>query len=169
MRRTRAPTHKASGKPRPSRRIAEAARDHGGSKPGEATSCPRCRASYRDGRWTWETSETSPAQKVCPACERIEQNYPAGVLHATGAFARAHREDLVGLARNIEERERAEHPLKRIMKMEDDAEGLIVETTDAKLVESIGTALYKAYKGKLTLPHTTAEKGNLVRVHWKRD
>jgi hypothetical protein len=106
---------------------------------------------------------------VCPACERIASDYPAGVLHAQGAFAAAHRDDLLGLVRNVEERERADHPLKRIMSIEDEGTGFVVKTTDAKLVEALGRALRNAYAGHLEHPPTSKDKENLVRIRWTRD
>ena len=48
-----------------------------------------------------------------------------------GAFPRDHREEVLGLARNIEERERREHPLKRIM-------GVVEEEEDRELTHWAG-------------------------------
>ena len=53
--------------------------------------------------------------------------------------------------------------------VEDEGDGFVVKVTDAKLAESFGHALEKAYAGKLDSPPTTSEKENLVRVHWSRD
>jgi hypothetical protein len=86
-----------------------------------------------------------------------------------GRFVAAHREELEQLVRNVEEREKAEHPLKRIVAVLDEDEGFSVTTTDAKLVQTMGRALQRAYEGELVHPGTTAEKGNLVRVQWTRD
>jgi NMD protein affecting ribosome stability and mRNA decay len=165
MRRKRSTTHSSARSPRPARRICE---DDGVKVP-ELTSCPRCRATFRDGRWTWQPATAGAHEHVCPACERIEANYPAGVLHVAGRFAQQHRDDVIGLLRNIEERERSEHALKRIIEIQDEDAGFAVTTTDAKLVEAFGRALEKAYAGKLEHPRTTSEKQNLVRVRWARD
>jgi NMD protein affecting ribosome stability and mRNA decay len=106
---------------------------------------------------------------VCPACQRIADDFPAGELQVEGGFAASHREDLVGLIRNVEERERNAHPLKRIMQVVDVDGGLRVTTTDAKLADALGRALHHAYKGELRHPPTTSDRENLVRIHWRRD
>ena len=165
MRRQRSSTHPAAGQPRPARRIHEEVQ---GKLP-EPAACPRCGASYRNGRWTWQSATADAASHVCPACERIESDYPAGVVHVEGGFAAAHREELVGLIRGVEERERGEHPLKRVMAIVDEGDGFAVTVTDGKLAESMGSALKSAYEGELERPPTTSEKGNLVRVRWARD
>lgn len=95
--------------------------------------------------------------------------YPAGVLHVAGGFAESNRDELIGLLRNIEARERAEHPLKRIMAVADEGTGFAVTTTDAKLVETFGHALTKAYAGQLEQAPTKRGDGNLVRLRWMRD
>lgn len=165
MRRKRSPTHPAAGTPRSAHRIHE---ETPGKLPGIGV-CPRCEASYREGRWTWETAPAGAVEQVCPACERIATDYPAGVLHVGGGFAASHRDELVGMLRHIEERERGEHPLKRIMAISDEDGGFAITVTDAKLVESFGRALQRAYEGRLEHPATTSEKQNLVRVRWTRD
>jgi NMD protein affecting ribosome stability and mRNA decay len=133
------------------------------------TVCPKCRASYRAGRWTWRPAPSDAGEQLCPACRRVVDRYPAGVLQVEGAFAAAHRDDLIGLLRNVEERERRNHPLKRVMAIRKKKDGFIVETTDAKLAQALGRALRKAYAGALDEPPTSEEKENLVRVRWRRD
>lgn len=169
MERKRAKTHAASGQPRPSRRIHEEAPGAAPGKLPEIAGCPRCGASYRSGRWTWKKPPAGSYEHVCPACERIEADYPAGSLHVGGAFAGSHRDELVGLLRHVEERERTDHPLKRIMTIADEDAGFVVTVTDAKLAQSMGRALKKAYEGHLEHPPTTSDRENLVRVHWARD
>ena len=165
MRRKRSSTHPAAGKPRPARRVPDTPQ---GKHP-EIASCPRCSASYREGRWTWKAAPAGSYERVCPACERIAEGYPAGVLHVGGAFAAAHRDDLIGLVHNVEQRERADHPLKRVISIEDEGTGFVVQTTDAKLAAALGRALEKAYDGHLEHPSTTADRENLVRIRWTRD
>ncbi len=135
----------------------------------ELAECPRCGASYRNGRWTWRRAPVGAYEAVCPACERIEANYPAGVLHARGSFARENRPELVRLLENLEDRERSDHPLKRIISISEEDDGFSVTVTDAKLALTFGRALEKAYAGRLDQPGTTSDVENLVRVQWTRD
>jgi len=160
-------THPPARNPRPSRRIHEDRQGNG--KLPELACCPSCRASYRAGRWTWQTAPVDAYQRTCPACERIESGYPAGVLQVAGDFAVTHRDDLIGLIRNVEERERSTHPLKRVMAIADEGAGFSVSVTDAKLVDAMGRALKHAYAGHLEHPPTTSDKENLVRARWSRD
>ena len=168
MRRQRSSTHPGARQPRPLRRIPGADTAERKKFP-ELTACPSCGATYRDGRWTWQPAPADARGHTCPACERVAQRYPAGTVSAEGAFAAEHRDDLIGLVRNVEERERSRDPLKRIMKISTRRNGFVAETTDGKLAHAIGRALRKAYAGELEHTPTTAEKENLVRVRWLRD
>jgi hypothetical protein len=164
MRRTRSSTRGAARRERPSRRIhAESP-----AKLPTATRCPDCGASYRRGRWTWESAEGAGRERRCPACEAIATGSPAGVLHVSGAFAAAHRDELLALIRHVEDRERSEHPLKRVLAIADEPGGFAVETTDGKLARAMGRALAKAHAGTVVFPRATAEQGSLVRVRWTR-
>lgn len=151
--------------PRPAHRIHE---ERPGKLRGPAV-CPRCRASYRDGRWTWQPAPADAYEQTCPSCERIASEHPAGVVHLSGAFARTHRDELLRLLTNVEERESAEHPLKRIAKVADEEDGFSVSVTDGKLARSFGRALERAHEGRLEQPATTAEQDDLVRVRWTRE
>jgi len=165
MKRQRTPTHPASGEPRPPRRIHE---EPAGKLP-DVAGCPRCGISYRNGRWSAKQAPTGAYEHVCPACTRVASDDPAGVLHVGGAFVGEHRDELVALLRHVEERERKRHPLKRIMAIQDEDGGFVVTATDAKLVESFGRALHKAYEGTLEHPPTQAEPERFVRARWTRD
>ncbi len=165
MRRHREPTHVAASQPRGARRIHS---ESAGKLP-ELAACPRCQATYRNGRWTWEASPVGSYALECPACERIASDDAAGELRIAGKFAVAHRDEIEGCLRNVEAREKSEHPLKRIMSIRDEGAELVVRVTDAKLVSQLGHALEKAYDGDLELPATTVEKADLARVRWRRD
>jgi hypothetical protein len=86
-----------------------------------------------------------------------------------GAFLAARRDEILALARNVEARARAEHPLQRIMKIaEGEAPGeTVVTTTDIHLPRRIGHALVDAYKGDLRTHYD--EEGYFARIDWRRD
>ena len=76
----------------------------------EATRCPQCGVRFRNGRWTWPKTQTSALRaKLCPACGRIKDRYPAGEVVISGAFAATRRAEILSRARHIEESERALH------------------------------------------------------------
>jgi len=132
----------------------------------DPTACPECGAMYRGGRWVWGAPPVDAHLAFCPACQRIRDDYPAGLLMLAGAFAREHRAEILGLARNLEQREQGEHPLKRIMTIHDEGDGILIATTDAGLARNIGDALRDAYEGDLEYRYT--EEGTLLRVSWRR-
>ena len=72
----------------------------------------------------------------------------------------------MNLIRNYEERQRTDHPLKRIMGSEEQENGIVFTLTDAHLARGIGEALYNAYEGELDYQYT---KGDIMlRVTWTR-
>lgn len=137
------------------------------TKPPEPTVCPRCRATFASGRWTWEDAPRDANQQTCPACQRIEDQFPAGYVTIKGEFFKEHRDEIVGLIESHEKREKAARPLQRIMAMDDKSDGsLEVTTTDSHLARGIAEAIHGAYKGDLKLRYSRDE--NLVRAVWKR-
>jgi hypothetical protein len=134
----------------------------------DPTRCRRCGAAYRNGRWTWESAPLESYEVECPACRRIADGYCAGFLTIDGAFAAQHRDEIERLLHNVEEREKANHPLKRIMDISPDDEAvLLVRTTDGKLARSLGAALYRAYRGELE--QARPDDQGPARVRWARE
>jgi NMD protein affecting ribosome stability and mRNA decay len=133
-------------------------------KPDEPTVCPQCHAVYGGGRWHWGTVPADAHAAICPACHRIHDHFPAGFVTLEGEFFRTHHDEILHLIRHHEAHERTEHPLQRIMAIEEGADGAMVTTTDIHLARGIGEALHKAYKGALEYHYNPAEA--LLRVHW---
>lgn len=131
----------------------------------EPTVCPQCNALFRDGRWSWGEVPQNVNEETCPACHRINDDFPAGFVTLHGPFFQAHRAEIVHLARNIEERDRQEHALQRIMAETDDEDGLLITTTDIHLARAIGEAVHRAYQGTLELHYSPEE--NRLRVAWE--
>ena len=134
-------------------------------KPPEPTVCPGCRAVFREGRWQWTKSWPEGSHReLCQACRRIRDNCPAGIVRLHGDLLITHKDEIVNLVRNQEHEENAEHPLHRIMKIEEGALTLSIQTTDIHLPRRLGEALRRAFKGELTHRY---EKGNCsVSVKW---
>ena len=70
------------------------------------------------------------------------------------------------LVHNVEKRERTEHPLKRIMAVEEEDSATLVTTTDIHLARGIGEALHHAYQGDLAFHYNPQEY--LLRISWER-
>ena len=134
-------------------------------KPHQAVVCTQCGAVYSDGRWQWIRRPAAAEEAVCQACNRINDDFPAGIVTLTGAAVVAHKDEIVSLARNQEKAEKPEHPLNRIMSVEKSADGLVIKTTDIHLPRRIGESLRRAFRGKLKVHFD--EKGYFVRVDWQ--
>lgn len=135
------------------------------AKPAEPTVCPQCGAVFHDGRWQWSKAPAAAHSATCPACHRLHDHFPAGYLTLDGAFFHANREEVMNLVHNNEKHEKAEHPLKRIMAVEEQKDGAtLVTTTDIHLARGLGEALHHAYQGELEY-HYNPEQ-NLLRVNW---
>ena len=139
-----------------------------GRKLPEPTVCPDCDAVFTGGRWAWLKEAVDPvSESRCPACQRINDNLPAGIIEVQGSFVEAHREEVIGLIRNTESLEKGAHPLERIMTIEDQDHGLAITTTGVHVARRIGDALSRSYQGNLSFTYGDAEKS--IQVTWARD
>ncbi len=92
---------------------------------------------------------------------------PAGILSLSGSFLQEHRDELIGLIRNVEALEKGEHPLERIMSIRENDDGLEVRTTGVHVARRIGDALGRSYQGDLNFTYGNGEKS--IQVSWRRD
>ncbi|SHL34284.1 hypothetical protein SAMN05216428_10291 [Nitrosospira sp. Nsp11] len=132
----------------------------------EPTVCPQCGAVFHEGRWQWLKTPADAHQEPCPACHRIHDHFPAGFVTLQGEFFLAHREEILHLVHNVEKHERTEHPLKRIMEIEEKDGATLITTTDIHLARGIGEAIHNAYQGELQFHYNPDEY--LLRVGWTR-
>lgn len=132
----------------------------------EPTVCPQCHAVFREGRWAWGDTPSDAHQSLCPACRRTNDQFPAGFVTLEGEFFRSHANEIMQLVRNVEQREKAEHPLKRVMGIDQDEDSAEITTTDIHLARGIGDAVHDAYQGELDLHYNEDEYR--LRVYWSR-
>lgn len=130
----------------------------------EPTVCLQCKAVFEHGRWRWGEAREGARKAICPACHRIHDHFPAGYIMLGGAFFKAHRNEVLSLVHNHETRERTEHPLQRIMAVEEEGDEALITTTDIRLARNIGEALHRAYQGELEYHYNPSE--DLLRVNW---
>lgn len=118
------------------------------------------------GRWSWGHAPVVAVDTLCPACRRIHNRYPAGVLEISGTFAESHEREVTRLLRNVETTEGQEHPLERIMTIRHEDERVIVETTGIHLARRLGESLRNAFQGNLAV--TYGEDDEHLRIRWSR-
>lgn len=139
----------------------------------EAALCGKCGALYRNKRWSVDEEELRKAKRggglntvTCPACQRMADGNPAGIVTFSGDYLVQHEEDILNTIRNIETKSRVKNPLGRIMEISQDKNVLTVATTEDKLAQKLGREIYKAHRGELHYRWSHAE--NFVRVTWSR-
>lgn len=132
----------------------------------EPTVCPDCKAVYHKGHWQWGAAPADAHMHRCPACARIHDKVPAGFLTIEGSFFAQHKDEILHLIRNHEAREKEQHPLERIMGIEEGKPGATITFTGLHLARGTGEALHDAYQGDLKIEHN--DKDAQIRVYWSR-
>lgn len=134
----------------------------------EPTVCPECSAVYHKGSWKWKSAPRDAAMHLCPACQRIQDHVPAGILWISGDYYVEHKDEILQLIRHTEEREKAQHPLERIISMDESKDGRQIEITftGIHLTKGVGAALQHAHHGHFEI--TFSERDDVVRASWQR-
>jgi len=85
-----------------------------------------------------------------------------------GATTRLHKEShqILNLVKHCEEKEKAAHPMQRLMAIEETGDGVLVTTTDVHLARNIAERVHDSYKGDLAFHYN--KEDNLLRANWKR-
>jgi NMD protein affecting ribosome stability and mRNA decay len=132
----------------------------------EPAVCQDCGAVFQAGRWQWLAKPKDAHQTTCPACHRVRDHFPAGYVSIGGDYFAKHEQEIMQLIKHREAKEKAEHPLQRIIAIEKAKQGTTVTTTDIHLARGIGEALHHAYQGELEF-HFNPDQ-NRLRVSWSR-
>lgn len=132
----------------------------------DPTVCAECGAVFMKGRWVWTEAPEQAGRSICSACRRIADRFPAGHIEMAGDFFVEHRDEILNLVRNIEQREKTNHPMERIIDIGDMSKGALITTTGIHLARRIGSALARAYSGELKVNYLNAE--SCVKVRWVR-
>jgi len=129
----------------------------------------QCGAVFSNKRWHLTEQGTIPSGEqrvVCPACRRIADRNPAGIVTLKGSFFAAHGAEIDNLIRNTSEAAAMKNPLGRIMEINREKEGVTITTTDVKLAQKIGREVYKSHGGDLQF--TWSKAVGPVRISWSR-
>ncbi len=136
--------------------------------------CPSCKAVYHNKRWQFDDKlehkiklESNYGKKKCPACRKIKDNYPMGLVSISGNFIDQHKKEILSTIKSEEKRAVGKNPLERIMEIEKtDANQYIIKTTTDTLAQRIGKILHNSYKGKIEYKFSAGQK--VIQVFWSR-
>jgi NMD protein affecting ribosome stability and mRNA decay len=143
------------------------------AQPKDHSYCRKCHAIYHNKHWffdegKWEALKASrKAAVLCPACQKIEDRFASGMVQLTGSFVSGHKEEILNLVKNEEQRAKGLNPLERIIEISNNGKGILVTTTHEKLAQRIGKKLQRAFHGKVDYRWSRGEK--MARVSWSRD
>jgi hypothetical protein len=130
----------------------------------DALVCDDCGVVQHEGKWYWGAPPVGDVNAgLCPACQRIRDRYPAGTIRLHGLPGPL-RDEVVNMIRNVAEHERQEHPLERLMDLEDQSDALVVTTTGMHLARAIAGALRSRFHGGVTVRYPAGD--SLVQVEW---
>lgn len=161
-----------SPRPEPARRRRSPSGSTAGADPyrsdrkyPEPTVCPDCRAVHEKGRWRWREPLPGAAERLCPACRRIREEFADGDVTLSGPFLRAHRDEIMAVVRRVSDDARRRFPLQRLIRIAEDDAQTHIFTTSAHLARSLGRAVHAAFHGELAVD--PAAQGR-PRVRWLR-
>lgn len=145
---------------------------HESRKYGDGVICPTCHAIYQSGHWLWAKKEeirdiTSADQSLCPACKRIRDKYPAGVVVLEGQYLTRRKEEILNLVDRIVKEQGYKSPLKKVINRGENRGAIVINLTDDHMARHLGEAIYRAHKGDLKIKY--GEGSRFVRVYWNRD
>ena len=139
----------------------------------EPAICQNCHALYLKKRWQFDPQSVETLQGsrnimwvTCPACAKIEENYPEGIVILRGDYFWLHEDEIRNLVSNEAQASFNKNPLARIMKTVENKDEIIIETTEQKLAEHLGRALKGAHSGELKV--TWSKSPRVCRVVWER-
>ena len=140
---------------------------------GEVAVCTGCHAVYHRRHWFFDDAvfmrravQAQTRRVICPACQKIADNYPEGEVILRGAFLQTHGREIRNLVSNEEERAKGLNPLERIVQIIERDGTLRITTTNEKLAQRIGRSLQKAYQGEVQYKWSADTK--YLRVQWNR-
>ncbi|MEK7314115.1 MAG: BCAM0308 family protein [Deltaproteobacteria bacterium] len=139
-----------------------------GSQKGEAI-CKGCSAVYQNKRWRMADVSEKKIKRLsvlCPACKKIKDDFPGGYVTLKGDFLKEHKEEILNLVKNKEERARSLNPLERVMAIKSRKGEIEITTTTDKFAQRLGKILNKAFSG--TVEYKWSGDTKVARVIWTR-
>lgn len=133
------------------------------------TKCPNCGLMFQKGAWRLAKAQPLGAMhwKLCPACLQTRHSFAGGELKLSGSFLAEHHGEILNRIENVARGVVKEHPLERIMKMEERNDEIVIFVTSEHLAARLGKAIHSDFKGELVLKYARDDK--YAVAHWRRD
>lgn len=135
--------------------------------------CKKCNAVFKNKRWYMNedlskkrVSLKSTGKVLCPACRKVKDKFPGGIVKLKGDFLFEHEREILNLIKNEEQKARGFNPLERIMSIDRTDRGFEITTTNEKLAQRIGKSIQKAYQGRIA--YKWSDDTKLLRAEWER-
>jgi len=134
----------------------------------EDVMCPKCGIVLENGRWQLpEKLHLGIGERVCPACQRIEDKNPGGLLTLRGEFVKRYRSEILRIVYKKLEEQKNKNPINRLMQLEEVSKATVVMSfTDQLTPLGLGKAIKKQFHGDLDIRQ--GKGGGVVRVNWNR-
>ena len=83
-----------------------------------------------------------------------------------GGFFEKHRDEILNLVRNIGDMEKSQHPMERILRLLNEKDHTLIETSGIHIARRIGEALARSYNGDYSFQYS--DQASNIRVVWDR-
>lgn len=144
------------------------------ARPKDHSYCKKCQAIFHNKHWFFDEKKLEELKAdgnrhevTCPACQKIQDHFASGMVRLSGSFLLNHREEILNLVKNAEQRAMGMNPLERIIDISNLGREIEVTTTHEKLAQRIGKSLHRAFSGEVDYRFARGEK--MARVNWNRD
>ena len=139
----------------------------------EPAVCQACQAVYRNKSWHLDpllagklAGDSAVHWVTCPGCQKVAGQYAEGIVTLRGSYLWNHEAEIRHILDNTMARFTSRNPREQVIRMQQSADAMIIETTDSKLAEHLGRSLQRAHSGELQIDW----QGSPVfcRVQWER-
>ncbi len=140
----------------------------------DGSHCGSCGAVVYNQHWVMDDDirqqledEDRLTDVTCPGCRKVDVRDPGGIVTVKGSFWQEHKEEVLNLIHNEEQRALGRNPLEKIINMVEKDGELTITTTNEKLAQQFGRTLNKAFNGEVDYKFGDGNK--FARVTWQRD
>jgi NMD protein affecting ribosome stability and mRNA decay len=139
----------------------------------EGTICQHCGAVY--ARKTWRRADERAAmaiasnaeRKACPACLQVRDARAYGRILLRGRWVKEHEGDVRRRIASVEARAGHTQPMRRVVEIGQDENGLEILSTSQKLAHRMVRELEKAFGGSST--YRWSDRDGSLTATWAHD